>query len=112
MDAQRKQWLLDTLERLLATFIETFIGAISLSAAFDVSALKSAAIAGVAAGLSYLKSTFATLLPNTVSPSSMAPDPVSISQTPPAPTLLGTVSVGITDPQGKLVAVLKGDPPS
>lgn len=77
-------WLKDTGERLGFTFLEAFAAAAALSPVFDLSTVKSAAIAGTAAGLSYLKSTLTGLVPGTISPVSLvsAPEGEALPATP------------------------------
>jgi hypothetical protein len=65
----------DIAERLVFTFLEAFLGAMILSPVLNVSALKAAAFAGMAAALTYGKGTLAMLKPDTFSPASVAEAP-------------------------------------
>ena len=70
-----KAWLVDTAERVGLTFAETFAGGLLLAGAhlYSLSAVHTAALAGVAAALAAVKSAVASKLGNTVSPASLAP---------------------------------------
>ena len=68
-------WIKDTAERVLFTFLETFL-AIVLAVStteWDLSTAKAAAIGGVAAALAVIKAAIASRkTTNTVSPASLA----------------------------------------
>lgn len=67
-------WLFDAIERSLSTYIQSFIGFLIVSGVTDLSAVKTAAIAAIPAGLSLLKSLIAQrYAPGTVSPASFVP---------------------------------------
>lgn len=81
-----KKWAKDAAERVIATFIEAFLGAMLLSPVISISTLRAGAIAGMIAALSYVKSTVAMLLPSTgMSPASL----VSTAPAPQAPNATG-----------------------
>jgi hypothetical protein len=71
-----KQWLIDTGERALFTFLETFLALVLANGQdwLDVTVLRSAAIGGVAAVLAVLKAAIASRKTEAVSPASLAPD--------------------------------------
>lgn len=62
-------WLRDTAERVIATAIQTFLALIVVT---DISTLRTAAVAGLAAGLSVLKAAVARKVPGTIGPASVA----------------------------------------
>lgn len=61
-------WLRDTAERVIATAIQTFLALIVVA---DISTLRTAAVAGLAAGLSVLKAAVARKVPGTIGPASV-----------------------------------------
>lgn len=68
-----KTWLIDTLERTLATYLEVLVGLLIAQWAsdkIDLTLLSTAALAAVPAALAVLKSAIAELRPGTVSPAS------------------------------------------
>lgn len=73
-----RTWLVDTAERALFTFLQAFI-AIMLATLpenwLDVSALRAAAVGGLAAALAVIKAAIASRTVNAVSPASLAPAP-------------------------------------
>lgn len=71
-----KQWLIDTGERVLRTFLQTFISVMVASGTdwFNLSAVRGAAIAGGAAVLVVLSSALAALKNGTISPASLVAD--------------------------------------
>jgi hypothetical protein len=71
-----KQWLIDTGERALFTFLETFLALVLANGQnwLDVTVLRSAAIGGVAAVLAVLKAAIASRKTEAVSPASLATD--------------------------------------
>jgi hypothetical protein len=69
-----KQWLIDTGERALFTFLETFL-ALVLAAGTDwlnLSTVRAAGIGALAATLAVVKAAIASRTPDTVSPASLA----------------------------------------
>ena len=72
-----RRWLIDTAERVVVTAGEAFCGAMLLSGAdlISLSAVRSAEVAAVGAGLAALKAAFAALVPSGISPASLAPAP-------------------------------------
>lgn len=62
-------WLRDTAERVIATAIQTFLALVLVT---DLSSVKTAAVAGIAAGLSVLKAAVARKVPGTIGPASIA----------------------------------------
>ena len=69
-----REWLKDAAERVVVTFLQTFL-AVLVAAGTDylnVSTLRAAAIAGGAAVLAALKAVIASRTPDTVSPASLA----------------------------------------
>jgi hypothetical protein len=69
-----KQWLIDTAERALFTFLETFL-ALVLAAGTDwlnLSTIRAAGIGALAATLAVVKAAIASRTPDTVSPASLA----------------------------------------
>lgn len=78
-----KAWLKDTAERVAATFAEGAVSAIILAPVLNIGALKTAALAGLMAAVTYLKSSLALLVPNTQSPASLVPaDPEPFTASP------------------------------
>jgi hypothetical protein len=71
-----RQWLIDTGERALFTFLETFLALVLANGQnwLDVTVLRSAAIGGVAAVLAVLKAAIASRKTEAVSPASLATD--------------------------------------
>lgn len=72
-----KQWVIDTLERTLATYVEVFLGLLVATWAtdkLDLTLLSVAALSAVPAALTVLKSALADLKGGTVSPASLAPE--------------------------------------
>lgn len=63
-----KAWLIDTAERTVLSAAEAFLAVFVVT---DLSSAKSAAVAGVAAGLTVVKSAVASLRAGTVSPASL-----------------------------------------
>lgn len=61
-------WLRDTAERVIATALQTFLALVVVT---DLPTLRTAVVAGVAAGLSALKAAIAARVPGTISPSSV-----------------------------------------
>jgi len=54
-----KRWLIDALERVVVTFAQAFLAIIVAAPMLDMSTMKAAAVAGIAAGLSALKAIVA-----------------------------------------------------
>lgn len=75
MSPENQAKVRDVAERTLWSFAEGLLAALILLPAFDLSALKAAALGGLTAAAAYLKSSFATLFGGTVSPASTAPAP-------------------------------------
>lgn len=72
-----KQWLVDTVERAVATYVEVFLGLLIAGWAtdkIDLSVLATAALAAVPTALAVLKAALADLKGGTVSPASFAPN--------------------------------------
>lgn len=72
-----KQWVVDTLERTVATYLEVLFGLLIAqwtTDKLDLSLLATAALAAVPAALTVLKSAVAELKGGTVSPASFAPE--------------------------------------
>lgn len=71
-----KQWLYDTIERAVATYVEVFLGLLIASWTtdkVDLTLLSTAALAAVPTALAVLKAALADLKNGTVSPASLAP---------------------------------------
>jgi hypothetical protein len=69
-----RSWLIDTGERALFTFLETFL-ALVLAAGTDwlnLSTVRAAGIGALAATLAVVKAAIASRTPDTVSPASLA----------------------------------------
>ncbi|HEY1119905.1 MAG TPA: hypothetical protein VGE43_19475 [Acidimicrobiales bacterium] len=75
-----KQWLIDTIERTVATYLEVLFGLLIAqwtTDKLDFTLLSTAALAAVPAALTVLKSAIAELRDGTVSPASLASTPGS-----------------------------------
>ena len=72
-----KRWIVDSIERVGFTYVETLCGLLLTNAAgfTSMGGFKAAAIAAVPAGLAAIKTVCAGMIPGTVSPGSMASDP-------------------------------------
>lgn len=57
-----RRFLIDAAERVAATFVEAFAGAVVLAAALDLSMLESAALAGTIAAAATVKAAAASFL--------------------------------------------------
>lgn len=68
--AGRLSWFTDVVERLLFTFIEAFVSALLVGTSYNLSILRSAALAGLAAALSVLSSMLSASKP-AISPASL-----------------------------------------
>lgn len=68
-------WAVDAFERVLATFIEVGIAALLTGGSYDVSGLRTAALAGVGAAVSLLVSLIAAPVPSPISPASLVKGP-------------------------------------
>jgi len=69
-----KQWLVDTGERTAATFAQTFVGLMIITAGtdwFNLSALRAAGAGALVAGLTVIKSAIASRFAGTLSPASL-----------------------------------------
>lgn len=68
------QWMRDTIERTLATYVQALIGLLiaSWSGAIDLAAVQTAAWAAIPAALAVIKAAVAARVDNTVSPASLA----------------------------------------
>lgn len=55
-----RTWIVDTVERVVATYVEVLIGLLIVADAIDISAAKAAAVAALPAALTVLKSAIAT----------------------------------------------------
>lgn len=65
-------WVRDMVERAASTFLEAFVASVAAGAfVFDVPTAKAAAVAGLAAALSVVKSVLAVRVTGTVSPASV-----------------------------------------
>lgn len=69
-----KNWLIDTLERTLATYVQAFLGLILARPAFDIewSTVKCLAVASLPAALAVVKAAVASRV-HGQSPASLAP---------------------------------------
>lgn len=69
-----KVWIRDTVERVVATYLQTVLGLLIAVQATDLSIdfLQAAAMSGVPAALAVLKAAIARKVPGTMSPSSLA----------------------------------------
>ena len=76
-----RQWFKDMAERALATFVQAFLAIIIASETLNVSTLKAAMVAGIAAVLSAVKSALATKVGNPSS-ASLAPSVGAEEPTP------------------------------
>ena len=71
-----RSFLVDLVERAVATYVQTLIGLLIVSGVTDLAAIQSAAVAAIPAGLSVVKSVLAErYVPGTVSPASLAQAP-------------------------------------
>ena len=72
-----KRWIVDSIERVGFTYVETLCGLMLTNAAgfTSMGGFKAAAIAAVPAGLAAIKTVCAGMMPGTVSPGSVATDP-------------------------------------
>ena len=71
-----RSFLVDLVERAVATYVQTVIGLLIVSGVTDLAAVQSAAVAAIPAGLSVVKSVLAErYVPGTVSPASLAQSP-------------------------------------
>jgi len=70
-----RRWLVDSIERVTFTYLETVCGLLVTNTAgiTSLGGWKTAAVAAVPAGLAALKTVFAGMVPGTVSPGSIAP---------------------------------------
>lgn len=70
-----KQWVVDTIERAVATFVEVFLGLLIAQWStdkLDLTVVSTAALAAVPALLAVVKAAVADLLGGDVSPASLA----------------------------------------
>lgn len=74
----RSRYLVDIVERFLFTFVQAFAAALLTD--YHISGLRSAALAGIAAALSFLMSLLSLSLPSQTSPASLVP---ATTATPP-----------------------------
>ena len=71
-----RQWVIDTIERAVFTFLQAFIAVMLATLPEDwlnVSAIRAAAVGGLAAALAVVKAAIASRVPSSVSPASLAP---------------------------------------
>lgn len=80
--ASVRAFLTDAAERVLATFVEAFLGAWALSPALDISTLQIAGIAGLTAAAAVVKATAAAVRTGTLSPASLASSPAGTARPP------------------------------
>lgn len=68
------QWMRDTIERTIATYVQALIGLLiaSWSGAIDLAAVQTAAWAAIPAALAVIKAAVAARVDGTVSPASLA----------------------------------------
>lgn len=70
-----KQWLIDTIERAVATYVEVFLGLLIAgwtTDKIDLSVLSTAAISAVPTALAVVKAALAEWKSGTISPASLA----------------------------------------
>lgn len=70
-----KQWLIDTIERAVATYVEVFLGLLIAgwtTDKIDLSVLSTAAISAVPTALAVVKAALAEWKGGTISPASLA----------------------------------------
>lgn len=81
-----KQWLIDTAERVVGTFVAAFVGALVITSDLSIATLQLAGIAGVASAVTVLKSILASALGDSASaslvPSVGQPSPAAVLATP------------------------------
>jgi hypothetical protein len=68
-------WFVDALERLILTFVQAFIAALLTNGSYDLTTARSAAIAGIAAAVSFVMSLLAQPVPRTLTPASLVKAP-------------------------------------
>jgi len=71
-----REWFIDTSERVLFTFLQAFIAVMLATVPenwLDVSAIRAAAVGGVAAALAVLKAALASRITSPISPASAVP---------------------------------------
>lgn len=59
-EVEMAAWIRDTVERVVATYVEVLIGLLIVADSIDISAAKAAAIAALPAALTVLKAAIAT----------------------------------------------------
>jgi hypothetical protein len=79
--ATGRLWSMDTLERLVLTFLQTFLAAFLTTGSYDLNTAKTAALAGVAAIVSLLMSVLAKPVPRTLTPASLVKAPPGPART-------------------------------
>lgn len=67
------KWFIDAAERVVATFVEAFVGLIVVSGQLDVSTAEKAAAAGVIAAAAFVKTLVAKFLTANPNSASLAP---------------------------------------
>ena len=68
--AGRLSWLVDVVERLIFTFVEAFLAVLLVGSDYNISTLRAAALAGIAAAVSVITSMLSAAVPG-ISPASL-----------------------------------------